>query len=457
MKKGIRIAIIVSAVLFFAMPVWNLIRSPVSLPIETSDPNFEPVAKILQSSCADCHASELASRPLYAYLPIASGMVDEDIAAAEARWRLTQEQLTGASPLPARVVAKLAGVVRDDNMPPSRYLTLHWNAGLSDEDRDAITTWAKGRWAARPEAAVMAEALRGEPVQPVVMPSDLNPGKVALGDSLYHDQRLSGDGTLSCASCHGLEMGGTDLAPVSTGINGQKGPINAPTVFNSSYNVAQFWDGRARDLQDQAGGPVENPLEMGAKFSDVIEVLKKDPNTVAEFAKVFPKRGISKESITEAIAHFEESLVTPDSPFDLYLKGQSDAVSKEALEGYTLFKDKGCVDCHFGPALGGESFEELGRRRDYFADRSAPKTDVDLGRFNHTGEERDRHHFKVPVLRNINRTAPYFHDASAKTLEEAVIAMARYQLDWDPSSDETAKLVAFLNSLTGLYKGAPVK
>jgi cytochrome c peroxidase len=274
---------------------------------------------------------------------------------------------------------------------------------------------------------------------------------VALGDRLYHDVRLSGDDTLSCASCHDLAKGGTDQAPVSTGIRGQLGPINAPTTFNSGFQFAQFWDGRAATLEEQAGGPVENPLEMGAQWPDVIAKLEQDAELMETFLASYPE--MSAENVQHAIAEFERTLVTPDSDFDRYLRGDADAMSAEAQRGYALFTQHGCSTCHVGRILGGQSYERMGYRKDYFASLEREVTDADHGRYAVTKNEMDMHKFKVPTLLNVEVTFPYFHDAATSDLGEAVAIMSEFQAGVTLAAKDNDDLVAFLIALTGKYQG----
>lgn len=270
---------------------------------------------------------------------------------------------------------------------------------------------------------------------------------LALGDRLYHDTALSGDGTVSCASCHDIANGGDDGLPTSEGIGGQMGPINAPTVLNAGLHTAQFWDGRAVDLKDQAAGPVTNSLEMGASWDVVVARLTADPTYVEQFAAA-GYDGISQDSITDAIAAFESTLLTP-SRFDAWLEGDDDALTEQELAGLHDFMSAGCTTCHNGPALGGNSYQPMGLVADYFERRGGELTEADLGRFNVTGEESDRHRFKVPSLRNVELTAPYFHDGSHASLRDAVVTMNEVQLGRDISDDQIDNIVAFLGSLTG--------
>lgn len=283
-----------------------------------------------------------------------------------------------------------------------------------------------------------------ELIQPIKPPAQINIGMVELGKKLYFDPRLSKSGFISCNSCHNLSMGGTDNIPTSIGDKWQQGPINAPTVLNSSLNVAQFWDGRAADLQAQAGGPIANPGEMGFTHTLAVGVLASIPAYVREFKTVFGTDKLDIEQVTLAIAEFEKTLVTPNSRFDQWLLGKSDALSAQELAGYKLFKDSGCVGCHNGPAVGGASFQKMGIFEPYKGKVAGIE-----GRSAVTGKDVDRMNFKVPTLRNVEMTYPYFHDGAANTLPEAVDVMGRLQLGKKFTTDENGKIVAFLKTLTG--------
>ncbi|MBI4754694.1 MAG: cytochrome-c peroxidase [Betaproteobacteria bacterium] len=282
-----------------------------------------------------------------------------------------------------------------------------------------------------------------EPIQPITPAKQINLGMVELGKKLYFDPRLSKSGFISCNSCHNLSMGGTDNIKTSIGHNWQEGPINAPTVLNSSLNLAQFWDGRAADLKAQAGGPIANPGEMAFSHTLAIGMLESIPAYQAEFKKVFGKDKIDIDQVTAAIAEFEKTLVTPNSRFDKWLKGDKKALTADELAGYKLFKDSGCVACHNGPAVGGNSFQKMGVVAPYKASSPAE------GRVAVTGKDADRFNFKVPTLRNVEMTYPYFHDGAANTLAEAVDVMGRLQLGKKFTDAENAKIVAFLKALTG--------
>ena len=395
----------------------------------------EQAEKILRQKCMDCH-SDQTHWPWYSKMPGAKQLIEADVKKGRSYFHLESElfSIEDDKQVPKYVIARLQSVVDAGSMPPLQYSLAHWDKALTSEDKDALNAWL--------------EIYQDNAILPLPDPASLglDQSKVKLGRKLFHDVRLSGDNTLSCASCHNLSKGGTDQAQVSTGIGGAKGPINSPTVLNSSFNFKQFWDGRAEDLEAQAHGPVHNPIEMGSNWDEVIPKLRKDGELLAGFVESFGNAKITGDRIANAIAEFEKSLVTHGNDFDKYLAGDQEAISAAAKRGYKSFKKLNCNKCHNGPALGGGSFEKMGLEKDYFATKPAV-TEVDLGRFNVTQEDSDKHKFKVPVLRNIEDTYPYFHDASAQTLEQAVKLMAEYQLGKKLSKKQISDLVEFLKSL----------
>lgn len=292
-------------------------------------------------------------------------------------------------------------------------------------------------------AAVAVGVRAEEPIQPIQPVKEINQALAELGKKLYFDPRLSKSGFISCNSCHNLSMGGTDNLKTSIGDKWQQGPINSPTVLNSSLSVAQFWDGRAADLKEQAGGPIANPGEMASSHTLAVDVVASIPGYVREFKLVFGGNEINIDRITDAIAEFEKTLVTPNSRFDQWLLGDTDAISTFEREGYELFKTSGCVACHNGEAVGGNSFQKMGIVEPYQTQNGVE------GRVAVTGKDADRFTFKVPTLRNVELTYPYFHDGEAETLTEATDVMGRLQLGRQFSDEENARIVAFLKTLTG--------
>lgn len=425
-------------------------------PVNGSSNNFAKVTAIFQNKCVDCHSPGMTRMPIYADLPIAKQLMADDIAKASARLSITKSLYSGESSFTPLMLARIEGALRNDSMPPALYLSMHWTGRLNDEEKSTILAWIGEERSKLAWSQDAAPTFKGEPIHPLPLHLSQNSQKVELGRQLFFDTRLSGDNTLSCASCHSLEKGGTDQAKVATGIRGQQGPINSPSVYNAMYNLAQFWDGRAKDLVEQAAGPVANPGEMGSQWEQVVELLNSIDSYRTTFAQLYPTEGLTKTTVTQAIATFEESLVTSNSRFDQYLRGNVDILTSNEKKGYALFKDN-CASCHFGPSLGGQSYELMGRKQNYFAQRGGALTEADNGRFNVTKQEQDRHHFKVPNLRNVELTYPYFHDGSVSSLEEAVVIMARVQAGKTLTQDEKQDLVAFLKTLTGEYQGKNLK
>ena len=287
------------------------------------------------------------------------------------------------------------------------------------------------------------------PTTPPELPGNAaSVAKVELGKMLYFDPRLSASHTISCNSCHSIGLGGADAEPTSLGHRWQHGGRNAPTVFNAVLNTAQFWDGRAKDLEEQAGGPMVNPLEMASPPAHVAEQLKGIPGYRDAFAKAFPGESdpISLANAQKAIAVFEATLITPNAPFDLFLKGDGNGLSAIQKQGLALFIDKGCASCHNGINVGGGMYAPFGVAEKPGAEFLPP---ADKGRFMVTKTPSDEYVFKVPTLRNIALTAPYFHTGQAWDLRQAVGVMGTSQLGVRLTDDEIDKITAFLGSLTG--------
>lgn len=440
-------------VLVLAIPVINLLVKPTpshSLS-EGASGRFADAARILEEKCAMCHAGE-GELPFYADLPVAHGLIQGDIEKGIEHFNLV-ESLTGES-IPSSALAKIEYTLQEDRMPPARYHLLHWDGMLTEQEKQIVLKWIADvrRKQLRVEGA--ADEFVEEPVQPLPLDHGQDPEIAELGDRMFHDVRLSVDNTLSCASCHALDKGGTDQARFSTGVQGQVGDINSPTVFNSGLQFAQFWDGRAPTLEAQADGPVNNPIEMGSNWEIAMERLRAATDVVEAFEAVFPD-GLTPDNVMASIAAFERTLLTP-SRFDQYLRGDHSALTEDEKKGYDLFKSHACATCHSGPALGGVSYEKMGLKRDYFKERGDEILGRDMGRFNVTQSESDRHRFKTPTLRNIERTFPYFHDGSTSDLKEAVKVMAVHQSPKALSDSDAELITAFLRSLTGEYNGQPL-
>ncbi|MGE5172532.1 MAG: cytochrome-c peroxidase [Betaproteobacteria bacterium] len=282
---------------------------------------------------------------------------------------------------------------------------------------------------------------------PVIAGNPATPEKVLLGKVLYFDPRLSASGLISCNTCHNVGMGGVDYQETSIGHRWQKGPRNAPTVLNSVFNMAQFWDGRAADLEQQAKGPVQASVEMNNTPARTVETIKSMPEYATLFKKAFPdeKDPVTFENMARAIAVFEATLITPRSAFDQYLGGKESALTTSEKEGLRIFMDKGCAACHGGVNMGGSAYFPFG----VIAKPAAEIMSGDQGRFKVTGVKSDEYLFKAPSLRNIVLTSPYFHSGKVWSLKEAVAIMGNAQLGITLNEREVDRIEAFLQSTTG--------
>ena len=295
---------------------------------------------------------------------------------------------------------------------------------------------------------------------PVPADNPMTPQKIELGKMLFFDPRLSMDGTISCNSCHNVMFHGGDGRAVGAGIHGQRGGRGSPTVWNAAFYTVQFWDGRAESLEKQAEGPVTNSVEMGMTSHDlVIERVRQIPGYIASFKTAFPKDKdpVTTANLVRAIATYERTLVTPNAPFDKYMKGNKKALNPQQVRGWKLVQEIGCTSCHSGEIFAGEGFKMGEGNYQPFPQIPGSKFDKmyditkDLGRFEVTKKPEDKNHWRVPTWRNIALTAPYFHNGKVKTLDEAVRVMGKTQLDLDLNDAQVADIVAFLNSLTGEF------
>jgi cytochrome c peroxidase len=296
-------------------------------------------------------------------------------------------------------------------------------------------------------AAGLEERAPSEPIRPIAPHAALDAAKVELGGRLFRDPRLSRDGTISCATCHDLRRWGVDLQPRAKGIGGAVHALNTPTVYNAWLNPVQFWDGRADSLEAQMEGPLTSPEEMGSSWASVVRSLQGDDDYARRFAASYPG-GVTPAAVADAVAEFERSLTTVGSRFDRFLRGDAAALNAEEAAGYQAFKSYGCASCHQGANVGGNMYQTFGVFGDYFADRGGARP-ADLGRYNVTGRDEDRYRFRVPSLRLVAVTPPYFHDGSTATLEEAIRIMARYQLGREIDPDDVLRIVQFLKTLPG--------
>jgi cytochrome c peroxidase len=332
---------------------------------------------------------------------------------------------------------------------------LWWLAGLGIV-LCLVAIW-ESRWQGKqvlePPAASAEVALAGsqEPIVPLPLNVPEDRAKVALGERLFHDVRLSGQNTMSCATCHRLGQGGDDGLPRAMTATGTRHPRNTPTIFNVAFNAAFNWDGGVRTLEGHAERVLLSPALMHTTWPELLARLHSAADYRAAFATLYPGH-LTPAHVLDALATYERSLVTPNSRFDHYLRNHPEALSPIERRGYEIFKAYGCVACHQGINVGGSMFQKFGIFQQVSAPHD-PTRPVDLGRFLLTRVPRDREVFRVPSLRNVGVTAPYFHDGRAPTLEDAVAVMARVQLGRTLSPEEIHAIVQFLHTLTGEYQG----
>lgn len=426
---------------------------------DKSLPANEQLTEIMNDGgCVFCHTAN-PDLPFYATLPVAKSLIAAHVEEGYKAFDIEPMMKAVAAGEAVNEVdlAKVEKCVMDGTMPLASYYLAHWGASLTSAKTDIVLDWVKQHRAQFYPNELAAAEFKNEPIRPIPDSVAVDAAKVQLGKELYHDTRLSGDGTISCASCHAIETAGVDNHQFSDGIGGQLGGINAPTSYNSVFNFVQFWDGRAATLADQAAGPPLNPVEMGSKsFDEIAARLSADADFCKRFLVSYPE-GLNEKTITDAIAEYEKTLLTPNSPFDRYLKGDKNAMTAEQIEGYAIFKDYKCATCHAGVNMGGLSYELMGQRANYFQDREmnakSGLTDSDNGRWAQTKVERDRYRFKTPTLRNVALTWPYYHDGSVATLEKAIEMMAEYQVGRNMSEAEIGKVKSFLDAQTGQYQG----
>ena len=452
MKKSLVTAIVILLALVLGFAVYRFAFRK-SIP---DAPVSQQVAAILeQNGCYSCHSGQDGT-PFYAKLPFADPILAH-IEIGTRFWDLRREDLENPSEV---LLSKLQHSVTSGNMPLVEYKLIHWGTGFNKAEKSLLTEWILSQRQERFATGTACEAYAQHALQPIPDSLATDIRKVTLGRKMYNEARVSLDGTLSCATCHVIDKGGADSRGTRTseGIYGQFGGINAPTVLNAAFNVEQFWNGRAHTLADQAAGPPVNPVEMGDQtWEQICERLSQDASLVAEFQSIYPE-GITQATVTDAIAEYEKTLITPNDRLDQMLKGDENALTEEEKKGLAAFMDNSCAVCHVGKTLGGQSFETLGIYEDYYAAREQSNPDIvynddDKGLAGFTGDTADLHRFKVPGLRNISKTSPYFHDGTQATIEDAVRAMFRFELGVKeaPESD-VASISAFLRTLDGEIK-----
>lgn len=457
-KNFMRVGIVAIATVIAIMIIVTVVRQlPRTLPTDPADVRAVSM-QILNDKCIDCHDSR-RDPPFYALVPIAGSVIRADIEDGVRHWDLYDNGHLGANidpeiceaeEVPLGRLIKLRTILADGSMPPLKYRALHWGTSMTTSEQQILRTWVNNVQADWLAQWGITNNLTAD-IHPIPDSIPYDVAKAELGEKLYFDTRFSKDNTVSCATCHELDKGGTDNLPVSVGVGGLTGKNNAPTVFNAAFHMRQFWDGRAAHLAQQAGGPPLDPVEMASEnWDEIVAKFEQDTAFKAEFVKIYPE-GFCEETLCDAIAEYEKRLITPNSRFDLFLKGDTTALNEQEARGYAHFVDHKCTSCHNGPAMGGLSFEYVNLKDDYFKGREVTAADTGLAGFSQ--QDHHLHRFKVPTLRNITLTGPYLHDGSEPDLKEAVRTMGTYLVGNPLNDDQVNDITAFLGTLTGTLFG----
>lgn len=419
---------------------------------------FTEAMRVVHEKCMPCHTGNYTV-PLYGKIPGLGDLVERDYKEGLRHVNFASELSPGwqGKPVGEVFIAKIERALEDDRMPPPQYITAYLSAQLTAGEKTVIHEWIHTTRLAHYVTGLASPEFSAEPIQPLPDSIPVDSRKVALGERLFHDPRLSGDNATTCASCHFLNRSAADGKETSSGVRGNVLPFNSPTVFNTAFFLRQFWNGRASDLQEQALEPPSNPLEMdGGDWSEICKRLSLSSELTAAFLEVYPD-GITALTVTDAIAEFEKTLITPNARFDRYLKGDGNAITGEEKEGYEVFKKSRCATCHVGKAVGGQSLEYLNLKADFYGDRKQTPRPEDLGLYNYTKREEDKYRFKVPTLRNVTETGPWYHDGKIISIREAVYLMGIYQSGFQLDDRSVDQIVSFLGTLIGEFRGQPVR
>ncbi|MDR1381403.1 MAG: heme-binding domain-containing protein [Tannerella sp.] len=451
MKRLMVFAGIILAIVPVATVTYRLVN--VTPPDGTSG-DAQVIAIFNDASCSLCHRQN-SKLPFYTGFPIVGNIMRNGENRGFLRFDIGEsiDRINRGEAVNETVLAKMEmATVTRPNMPPAGYFLTRWGSSITSAKREILREWIAGHREKFYPNPLAADRFRNEPVRPLPASIPVDERIAALGKKLFHDTRLSHGSTISCSSCHNLNTGGADGRQYPEGIDRILGRVNTPTVFNACLNGSQFRDGRAPDLKTQTAEHLADPLAMNAvPFDRIMEKLLNDGDLKQSFDRLY-EDGMTASSIADAIESFEKTLLTPDCRFDRYLRGETGILDESGIRGYEIFKSNRCATCHAGVILGGLSHERMGIHGDYFKDRGWEITKEDLGRFNQTSRKNDRYRFKVPGLRNVALTKPYFHDGSRQTLYDAIKTMGTYQSGRSLKDSEIRAITSFLESLTGEYE-----
>jgi len=403
------------------------------------------------ASCMTCHGQNIQT-PFYSDLPLIAPLLKNERKKGFQRFNMEDawSMIKDGEAINETDLAKIEmETVILRTMPPKKHYLIHWGSSITPAKQTILKNWFNYHREKFYPNELSAESFKHESIRPIQNVLSVNKKKVALGKKLFHDIRLSSDNTLSCASCHNPKTGGANNRQFAESVNKHMGNINTPTVFNAYFNALQSWNGEAISMEKFIEQHITNPTITGySSITPIIRKLEENNDIKNSFGKLYDN-GITKATIADAITEFVKTLHTPNCSFDRYLKGDAYAINKKEIFGYELFKSHKCATCHTGINLGGLTRERMGVHKDYFKDRGWELTEEDMGYFNHTADEYDRHRFKVSGLRNVAQTKPYFHDGSQQSLYDAVKIMGIYQAGRNINDEEIKAIVAFLETLTG--------
>ena len=442
---------IIMAIALIMTILYHLVNT---IPPEGALKESQAVAIFEDASCITCHLKN-TTPSFYSDLFLVGRIVENNRQKGYHTFDIkdTWEKMINGKAINEVHLAKIEmEIVTLGTMPPAKYYLFHWGSSITAAKKSIIKNWIKYHRDKFFHNELSSEQFKYEPIRPIPSFLHVNKRKSSLGEKLFNEKRLSADNTISCASCHNLKNGGANNRQYPESINKRLCGMNTQTIFNTYFNALQSWNGNTTDMCEYIGKHVLNQNIMGNNsFSYIINKLKSDDDISDSFNKIY-EDGITESTITDAINEFVKTLITPDSNFDKYTKGDDNAINKMQIFGYELFKSYRCATCHAGVNLGGQTRELMGRYKNYFEDRRWEITKEDMGYFNHTADEYDRHRFKVPGLRNVELTKPYFHDGSQQTLHEAVQTMGIYQSGCKISDEDANAIVSFLETLTGDFK-----
>ena len=438
---------IVMAIAFVMMVIYRLVNI---LPPAGISKDTQAIAILNDASCAVCHQKD-NKLPFYARFPGPENRFNKNAKRGILYFDITEtiEKINKKEAINETALAKIEMATTTGAMPPATFSLFHWGSSVTPAKQKILKEWIDSHRKRFYPNHFASDIFNTEPVRPLPPPVSVNKKKASLGEQLFYDTRLSSDNSISCSSCHNLRTGGTDNRQYPEGINQILGNLNTPTVYNACCNNSHGWDGHITDLKILIAEHMLSPYEMANQsFDHIVNRLLKDKDMKKAFDKLY-KEGITETSIIDALEEFEKTLVTPDCRFDRYLKGEESVLNQTEIQGNNLFKSNKCATCHAGSAFGGQSEEVMGLYEDYFKNRGWEITEYDLGRYKQTLNEHDRYRFKVPGLRNVALTKPYFHDGSQQTLYDAVKTMGRYQSGCSIKDGDIKAIVSFLETLTG--------